>query len=75
MPLKPHPDAKPCSCGALIFFARTRTGGKMPLEAVPEMRGVLQGRDASDVQIVKTYRPHFATCPHAGQYRKKSEDE
>ncbi len=75
MPLKPHPDAKPCgSCGAAIFFARSRNGAPMPLDAVPVMRVVLQGDDGH-AQIVKTYSTHFATCPNAAQHRKEGKTD
>ncbi len=74
MALKPHPDAKPCSsCGAPIFFAPSRTGALMPLDAVPQMRAVFQ-EGSLEAQIMRTYTPHFGTCPNAAQHRKEKEN-
>jgi hypothetical protein len=71
VPLKPHAGARACgSCGALIFFAQSGRN-LMPLDAVPVMRAVLEVAGTTEiVKIVKTYTPHFATCPNAASHRR-----
>lgn len=71
------------SCGGPIVFARSRATGKtMPFEA-DQMRGewVLVNGEAihegapprgdTPGDPVPRYTSHFATCPQAGQWRRK----
>jgi hypothetical protein len=70
------------SCGTPIFFARTRDGNLMPLESLPPPPGqgnvilqrTLEGKD--EAITVKPgegkYRSHFATCPNAQSFRRKT---
>jgi hypothetical protein len=63
------------SCGAPVLWARTETGKAIPLDAVPTERGNLVLADGV-VHVARIlghspqYVPHFATCPHAGQWRR-----
>lgn len=72
----------PClSCGARIFFARTEKGKSMPLDAEPVPDGNIVLRDGvvnyltgpeMDMPTDRPrYKSHYATCPQAGQWRKK----
>lgn len=65
------------SCGAAIIWAVTPAGKRMPLDAQPAKRIVLDdygvktfGDEAPCAQVVDTYTSHFATCPNAAQHRK-----
>jgi hypothetical protein len=56
------------SCNAPILWIVTNPGGKrMPLDAKPEKRFVIEGGQAFSRD---TYVSHFATCPNAAQHRK-----
>ena len=61
------------SCGAEIVWAVTATGKRMPLDAKPEKRVVLEPRDVfGEIAEVKdTFVSHFATCPDADQHRRR----
>ncbi len=64
------------SCGAPIFFAKTTSGGTMPLDAAPELRVVLDtsaGDDQPTARVVRTYTSHFATCSDAARCRRPKE--
>jgi hypothetical protein len=67
------------SCGALIIWARTDKGRAMPVDAQMELNGNLALYKEGNVTRVKVvdsgyvglrHRPHFATCPHADEWRK-----
>jgi len=70
------------SCGALIVWAVTDSGKKMPVDSEPHPEGNLtvwaQG-DTWRVKVIQTttrwdaprFRPHFATCPDAQSWRKR----
>jgi len=63
-------EAKPCSsCGALIIWAMTPKGKRMPLDARPEKRVVL-GAKTGLAHVLDAYTPHWATCPSAAKHRK-----
>jgi len=71
-------------CGAQIIWAITeKNGKKVPLDAKPERRYIVQSRLSSTdsreqtplVRILETYMPHFATCPKAGNFRKERKRE
>lgn len=66
-------------CGALILWARNPATGKMmPLDDASQVDVVLpQGRFAVVVTAtgahrvnVRSYTSHFASCPHADEFRK-----
>lgn len=63
------------SCGARIFFARTETGGRMPLDAKPVRAMAISdlgpGETEHRLRWVETYRSHFETCPAAEKHRRK----
>lgn len=67
-----------CSgCGAAIVWVVTRAGKRMPVDAKPEKRVVLDDVHATgeppQAQVVDTYVSHFATCPKAQRFRKPKE--
>jgi hypothetical protein len=66
-------------CGAAIRWAITPNGRRMPVDAKPEKRIVLDdvrlGDDPPTARVVDTYVSHFATCPKAQQFRKGSPRE
>lgn len=58
------------SCGKAIIWVATSTGKKMPLDAEPERRFVLEsGTDPMVGRIRNTYQSHFSTCPQADRWR------
>lgn len=71
------------SCGAAILWAKTLSGKAIPLDAEPHPDGnialVPAGAMVLTKELVeqgkkigsKRYRSHFASCPNAGQHRKK----
>lgn len=75
------------SCGAEILWAHTRDGKRIPLDAVPSPAGnvylnesatfarasVLSGAllEAARSAGEKLRTSHFATCPQAGEWRRK----
>lgn len=66
------------SCGADIFWVRTKNGARMPLDAMPALDGNLELRGnvavfvTPDANAVESrYKSHFATCPNASQHRKR----
>lgn len=82
--IKNKPEATRCrSCGAPIFWATTRMGKTMPVDAQPTRDGNvaitrLSGEWLATVVRAKQrelfrrerYTSHFATCPNAKQHRK-----
>ena len=65
------------SCDAVIIWAETEKGTRIPLNIKPEKRFILTGDGSwGDTQVatmVDTYVSHFATCPDAGKFRKKQQ--
>jgi len=60
----PLHEIRPCQgCGTPIFFILTRKGKRMPVEGV-ELTIVTRTGDT-----VKGYRPHWATCPKAKEFK------
>lgn len=71
-------DVATCrSCGAQIRWVMTESGKRMPVDAKPEKRIVIDplgerlGSDAPTARVVDTYVSHFATCAFAAQHRRK----
>ncbi len=60
--------AKCRACKAEIIFVQMETGGRMPLDAEPEKRVVLEAL-TSVGRVVSTYVSHFATCPNAEEFK------
>jgi hypothetical protein len=69
------------SCGALIVWAITDSGKRMPVDSEPHPAGRLtvwaQG-DTWRVSVIQSpkwdgprYRPHFATCDDAESWRQR----
>jgi hypothetical protein len=72
------------SCGARIFWAKTRNCRSMPVDYEPAADGnvcvTLTGGGAQAVVLAKGEEPpehatrhtsHYATCPGAGEHRKR----
>lgn len=71
------------SCNAPILWVETIQGKRMPLDAEPHEDGNVALMPAGAMVLTKElveqgkkigskrYRSHFATCPNAGQHRKK----
>lgn len=68
------------SCGAKIFFAKTPAGKEMPIDLEPSIEGNIDLSSGEAVVVKRSdffpvaplYISHFATCPHAGQHRRKT---
>lgn len=74
------------SCFAPIIWAvNDHTGSRMPVDSEPVEGGnviltwgrpgeaptaTVLGRDAASVSAQPLYKSHYATCPHANQWRK-----
>lgn len=62
------------SCGATVLWVETESGKKMPLDAEPERRFVIEaGHDPMRARLRNTYVSHFSTCPQAERWRKSEE--
>lgn len=64
------------SCGAVIIWAQTENGKRIPLDAESEKRFVALCRIEDDTPVVAlrhTHLSHFATCPNASAHRKPKE--
>jgi hypothetical protein len=66
------------SCGAPLLWAQTTAGKNMPLDAAPTANGNIELRHGLARYVTPDanattprYTSHFATCPNAGQHRKK----
>lgn len=66
------------SCAAEITWARTTTGRRIPLDAVPVAGGNIELHDGiahvasqAVLSIDPLYVSHFATCPDANEHRAK----
>lgn len=71
------------SCGAPVIWTLTASGKRMPVDAEPRADGtyvLAENQDGSFAaqryshfvhQIRQLYASHFATCPHAGMWRKE----
>lgn len=71
----------PCrSCGASIFWAWTKKGKRMPIDAEPNHLGniSLQGTTVRFVTpdantLGQRYVSHFVTCPNADKHRLRDQ--
>ncbi len=70
-------DLSTCrSCGAAIRWVQTEAGKRMPVDAKPEKRLVIDplavrlGADTPTARVVDTFASHFSTCPNAAAHRK-----
>ena len=87
-PAKKATEPRACSsCGGKIFWAITRTGKSMPVDAEPSESGPLvlnlRGGEFGKLHVEKFYAPkhgsadrrrytsHFSTCPNADEHRRK----
>jgi len=68
-----------CKCGADIAFIEMVSGKKMPVDAkaeqmvwIPELKDAIVFSDRKG-EMVKVYRPHWATCPLAKDFKKKGD--
>lgn len=69
-----QPDVKACrSCGRPIVWEETFRGARVPLDHPPERRYVKN--DEGKMVLVDTWLSHFATCPRATDWRKKTPKE
>jgi len=59
------------SCNAHVLWVETESGKRMPLNFEPERRFVIEAGDGMKAKQRNTYTSHFATCPHAGRWRKE----
>ncbi len=55
-------------CDHLIQFVQTPNGGRMPVEAEPVLR-ILMDQGSEIGRVVRLYEPHWANCPGANQAR------
>lgn len=66
------------SCGAPLIWAETPNGKLMPLDAKPTATGrwaIVKGEKKAHLvsraaDATEGLDSHYATCPHAGQWRK-----
>ncbi len=70
----PHQPKAYCrTCGQPIIWCATESGKRMPLDAEPEKRFVLDpSSDPMTGRMRNTYQSHFSTCPQAREHRKES---
>ena len=57
------------NCKAEIIWVETAAGKKMPLDAKPVKMALVKEGIA---EIIDVYRPHWATCPGAAEFRRES---
>lgn len=68
------------ACEAEVIWAETTTGKRMPIDAAPTpkgnmvyVNGVARAASADDRRLQRPlYTSHFATCPDAASFRKRS---
>jgi len=65
-----------CKCGALMVWAHTPKGKAIPLDPEPRkdgnlvlVRGIATPVDMLTPPSLPRYASHFATCPHARDFR------
>ena len=81
-----HKATKCSSCPAIVIWAETEKGKRMPVDAKPVPNGniylVHRGQrkaplavhakfDRIDGQKIPKYRAHFASCPNASRHRRR----
>ena len=65
-----EPESKPCKrCGTPMLWARTPLGKQAPLDLGTAQEGYMID-DEGKARHVTIYKSHFATCPHADEFRK-----
>jgi hypothetical protein len=72
----PANTTKCSTCQAEIFWAVTENDKRMPVDAKPQKRLVLEHRGSELpplARVVDTFVSHFATCAQAAQHRKPPE--
>lgn len=77
MPDQPHRGERgTCrSCGAAVLWVETDSGKRMPLDAEPERRFVIEaGVSPMKARLRNTYQSHFSTCVDADRWRKEKGD-
>lgn len=57
------------SCQAPILWSTSKNGKPMPLDGDPETRAIISPATGRS-HLVATYKPHWASCPHADQWKK-----
>ena len=57
------------ACHAEVVWATTEKGKPMILDAKPQRLYVIG--DDGVCRFVKAYTPHWGTCPHADQFKRK----
>jgi hypothetical protein len=73
------------SCGAPILWARTEKGKKEPIDLEPNPKGniILREREGSEARAIHgvpdevwpdepRHTSHFATCPNAAEWRRRT---
>lgn len=64
------------SCGATVLWVETESGKRMPLDAEPERRFVIEAAtDPMKARLRNTYVSHFSTCPQAERWRQRKEED
>lgn len=57
-------------CGLPIRWIKTARNKNMPLDATPTKAVVVRHIDGQEVgELVDTYRPHWATCVNASDFK------
>jgi hypothetical protein len=73
------PESRCTSCTASIFWTRTESGARMPVDYEPDPAGrviIVNGRarflrkDETPPATFARFTSHFATCPHAARHRR-----
>jgi len=70
------------TCGAEIFWATTRDGKRIPIDAVPVSNGNVLIESVNGMCTATVvgagggeYVSHFMTCPHAAWHRKSPAED
>lgn len=62
------------ACKAEIVWGVAEVSGKpVPLNAHSEQRFIFLADERPQVRLVTTWQSHFATCPAADEFRKRTE--
>lgn len=65
------------SCARVIYWGRTKSGARMPIDPQPVANGNIE-RDGELIIVVRPdkltarFVSHYVTCPEAVKYRKAS---